>query len=172
DIGLPLQLRQTLPTIDLTGVPIADALRRLVALDSRYELVETRGTFLVRPKAGVPGRIDVLDQKVDGFSASNVPASSVIQRIAERIGTYRAPPTMSPSGQTSPIAQMLARPITFALTGDVTIRDVLSAIATGVGGNWSMRPSFRPGSPTLISIAWRVPNGSTSTSITLATDLS
>jgi len=70
-----------LPALDLTGLSPADAIARVVALDSRYEWTEDRGRFHVRPKAGTPGRITLLDKPIGPFAASNEPAGRVIDFV-------------------------------------------------------------------------------------------
>lgn len=172
--GLPLGVPALgLPPIDVSGVGAATALARLVALDSRYELSEARGRFLVRPKPGTPGRLTLLDQPIGAFSASNEPAGSVIDRIAAHLGTVPRPIGMTgPPGRTSPITTAMQVPISVNLSGGDTIRDALNAVSDATGWTWVFRPQFSAGSGTTLQIQWRGENWGTSTQVRIAEDLS
>jgi hypothetical protein len=196
---LAAPLAPGVPPLDLPDDP-AQAIARIVAFDSRYEWSQTNGRFRVRPRAGVPGRIDLLDNKIDGFSATNESARSVIERAARAVGMVRpapTPPAAVAARGPSPIDTAMATPISIALAGQVTPRDVFDAIADVTGWSWSLRPTFIPGQPTRLSVQWRGrnvtpptgsatsgpamvgpsgsysgPNWSTSVTITATTDMS
>ena len=155
---------QTLTAMLATGVPPivlpaapADAIARLVKLDSRYEVTEHNGRFRVRPKAGFAGRLDVLDRPLGGFAASNEPARDVIDRVAQSFGTVRPAFLSSARGARgpSPIDDAMATPLTFTVPAPATVRDVLDAIADTTGWSWSFRPQFIPDRPTMLQLQWR-----------------
>lgn len=141
------------PPLELPTAP-AEAIARIVALDSRYEWSEKNGRFRVRPKQGVPGRIDLLDQPMDGFTATNEPARTVIERVGRTMGTVRPASRSSARGPTS-IDIAMATPISVSLAGPVTARDVLDAIADATGWSWGLRPIFTPGQPSVLGLQWR-----------------
>jgi hypothetical protein len=183
-----------IPPLELPDAPAA-ALARIVALDSRYEMSETAGRYHVRPKAGVPGRLALLDQPVDSFRATNEPASAVIERAGQILGTVRTSPALAAAQRAgappSASATAMAQPIDVTVAAPATVRDVFNAIADATGWNWTLRPAFAPGRPTNLSLQWRsypqnlTPRGSsgpapaflqppfsTSVTITLPADLS
>ena len=147
-----------MPQLELPDQPSA-AIARIVALDSRYEWSEKGGSFLVRPKPGVPGRLAVLDAPVNGFRATNEPANAVIERAGGLLGTVRSSPAIAAAQGAgmppSPITEAMARPIDVDVASPATVRDVFNAIADATGWSWTMRPSFSPGRPTVLSLQWR-----------------
>jgi hypothetical protein len=169
---LPLAIGLSgIPPIELPDSPAA-AVAAIVALDSRYEVSGTGGEFRVRPKEGVPGRLTVLDQTVDGFSASNEPIGDVIVRAGRILGTVRPRPTPPAPRAPTPIDLAMARTISFDLRGTVSVREILDAIARTAGEwTWSVRPTFVPGQNTTLAIGWRGPTWSTSIPLMLNADL-
>jgi len=145
-----------LPPLELPDAP-SQAVARIVALDSRYEWSEQGGRFRVRPRTGVAGRIDLLDKSVDGFVATNEPARAVIERAGRTVGTTRPFGMASPASGRGPssIDTAMATPISVNLTGTVTPRDIFDAIADATGWRWSLRPTFTPGQPSMLSLQWR-----------------
>jgi len=156
-----------LPPLDLTGVSTADAIARLVAYDSRYEMSQAHGRFLVRPKPGTPGRLALLDQPLGALSASNEAAGSVIDRVAAHLGSVSPRPNAPGS-----IGAAMQTPISVTLPESATIRDGLDAIADATGWSWSFQPQYAPGFPTSVSLQWRGPSWMMSTNARLTTDLS
>jgi hypothetical protein len=148
------QLAIGMPPLELDDDP-ARSVARIVALDSRYEWSESGGRFLVRPRPGVPGRWDLLDRTLDGFRSIEEPAAAAIERIARVLG-----PTRQGGGSVTGLAptaaaDALAKRITVDLSGTVTIRDALNAVADATGWMWSARPMLPPGRPAMLAIGWR-----------------
>jgi hypothetical protein len=166
-----------LPALDLTGLSPADAIARVVALDSRYEWTEDRGRFHVRPKAGTPGRITLLDKPIGPFAASNEPAGRVIDFVGSVLrggpqtnpgaGRSNAP---VPAGS-SQIQDAMGQPINISLPAGATVRDAYDAIADATGWSWTMSPQFTPGQASRLSFQWRGPQWMSSRSVVLAEDL-
>lgn len=171
--GGPLMV-MGMPPWALPATAPALGLAKLMALDSRYEWSEANGHFHVRPKPGVPGRLTLLDETMDGLSATSEPAGAVIDRIARRIGTPVSPAPhlmVDGFGQPSPVARIMAMPISLNLTGPVTIREALDAVSDATDGwMWSVRPTLRPGRPTVLALEWRSSSFQMGLSITAGSD--
>jgi hypothetical protein len=140
-----------LPPLELPENPVL-AIARIIALDSRYESAQIDGRHRVRPSEGVRGRIDVLDKTVNGFTATNEPAKSVIERSGRTIGIVRP---MGVPARAESIQRAMATPLTIDLRGTVTVREILDAIADATGWSWSLRPQMTPGQPTTLDVQWR-----------------
>lgn len=156
---LPMDIanaRQAAPArIDVTGLPPAEALKRIVAYDSRYQLTQQdNGWFLVAPKVGVPGRPTILDTPLPPFVRRGESIDVVGSDLVARLGARNSSPTgngaPSPSPALSPQerialarrmqAAAAARTVTVEFPRETTGRAVLQAIAASAEAtSWLLR---------------------------------
>ena len=136
--GMPQLMLPRLPDFDLTGVPPATAIRRLVAHDSRYEWTERDGRFIVRPRRSSPS---LLDTTVQSFVRVDEPFEAVLSDLLTRAGAEtRSAAVRSGRAAGAALAEAGQRPVTVEFRSPVTVREVLDALASGAGGaSWSLR---------------------------------
>lgn len=130
------------PDFDLTSVPPATTVRRLVAHDSRYEWTERDGRFIVRPK-GTSNSI--LDTTVPAFVRAGEPLDDVLTDLLTRLGAVpRSMPAGAGRGRGG-ASEAERKLVTVEFRTPTSARDVLDALAAQAGGaSWSFRggPSF------------------------------
>ena len=138
----PSQMFVGLPPIYLGGVPPREAIARIVAYDSRYEWSEKGGIFHVRPKAGTPGRSNVLDQTMPSFVRTGQPTAAVVAALISNVTqqprtSFSTVPT---SANRAALDQIARKSIDVSFAGSVTVREVLDAICREAGGvSWVLR---------------------------------
>ena len=84
--GLPREV----PPLDLTGVPAADGIRRILATDRRYTATSVKGILNIRPKASAERPSEFLDRIVTRFTLRGQPATVLMDRLPPIFGL--APP--------------------------------------------------------------------------------
>lgn len=125
------------PGLDLTDVPPATAIARIVAWDSRYEFSETDNTFHVRPKTLASS--SVLDRAVGPFAHESLPLDAILDNL---IREFRTPNyTSSRSGAES--TGDPSRALTLSLAEPATVRDALEALGRASGESWMVRTIAR-----------------------------
>jgi hypothetical protein len=162
--------------VDVTGLSPGDALKRIVAYDSRYQLTARDGWFLVAPKVGVPGRPVILDTPVPPFvrrgESIDVVASDLVARLGARIstptGSSGAPspsPSLPPEERMALNRQLLAtaaaRPASVDLPGETTGRAVVQAIANSTEANsWVLHSTSGRDGRLGYQLTFQFPDGS------------
>jgi hypothetical protein len=148
--GIPLDLSAPGTTLDLTGLSRDVAVRRIVDLDSRFEVEDVGGIFNVRPKGNGTGDGSWLDARVDSFEVNDATIDGVFGALAQALGaieTGRAGSEGGPFGVTDPqeqrrrVLESRARRVSITL-GSATVREILNEVARAHGSlSWTVRPA-------------------------------
>jgi hypothetical protein len=123
------------PPLDLTGVGAPEAIRRIAAMDSRYEAVEGGVVSGVRPRTDLAGR-SVLDAPVSEFREHDEPLDAILRRIFDLIGAPGATRdfdwrTMAPQASDA-ITRARARRYSLKMRS-TTVRELLDVLCTQEG---------------------------------------
>jgi hypothetical protein len=149
------------PALDLTDIPPAAGLSRIVAFDSRFDWLDAGGIFNVRPKREHADRPSILDQPIDTFAVVDVTAEGTLDAIARFLGPAAHGRGYSEGGlidvdakeQRRRIAEGRAKTISLTLA-NASIREILNAICRAHGTlSWSLRPHAGPGGPRTYDLA-------------------
>lgn len=136
------------PRLDLTDVPPAAAIARIVAFDSRFDWVDANGIFNVRPKTEHAAGPSMLEQPIETFSVTEVTAEGALDAIGRLLGAVSAGAGSGQGGlidvdekeQQRRIAEGRARTISLTLA-NTTVRGILNAVCLAHGTlSWSLRP--------------------------------
>lgn len=129
----------------LTGLSLTDAVHLLSQHDGRYAARFVNGVLNVRPLRAIDSRDDFLNRRLPRFKLDELPVSEALHAVHQALDpAYRRPPQRSDRldlldqrtpGRGTQVRAALARPITVNLT-DVTVRDVLNAVAMADGEMW------------------------------------
>ena len=141
--------------LDLTHVPPFEAIKRIVAYDSRYEVSQSKDAFHVTPTMAVPGRLMFMDKAVSGFTASHEAIGAVLGRIIWLLGYQPAGTASVSAGPSMPMnapgaaqrtQDIRTMPVTFTVGDRSTVRDVLDALCRAQGTlSWRLRPPSSTG---------------------------
>lgn len=135
------------PPLDLTDVPPAAAISRIVAFDSRFEWVEANGIFNVRPKAEHAAGPSILEQPIETFSVADVTAEGALDAIGRLFGSVSAGRGSGEAGlidvdekeQQRRMAEGRAKTISLTLANS-TFREILNALCRAHGTlSWSLQ---------------------------------
>jgi hypothetical protein len=150
--GLPREV----PPLDLTGVPPADGVRRILATDPRYISAPVKGILNIRPKASAGRPSELLDRIVTRFTLRGQSATVLMDRLPPIFG-------LDPPEQPRPAKGKL---LTLDLQG-VSLRDVLNEICRAEGTlSWTFHAQPGPEGRTALSLELRSFDGwSTGTSL-------
>ena len=136
--GLPREV----PPLDLTGVPAADGIRRILATDPRYTATSVKGILNIRPKASAERPSEFLDRIVTRFTLRGQPATVLMDRLPPIFG-------LDPPEQPRPAKGKL---LTLDLQG-VSLRDVLNEICRAEGTlSWTFHAQPGPEGVTSLSV--------------------
>ncbi|HXG87786.1 MAG TPA: hypothetical protein VNJ02_05555 [Vicinamibacterales bacterium] len=136
------------PPIDLTDLPPAVAVARLVALDSRFEWTDDGGMFSIAPRAEFVSRPTVLDRRLESVVMPGLAAEAALEVLVGAIGGKRVGggygegglPGRDSAEQARRRAASRARTVSLSLA-NVTVREVLNALCRAHGAlSWRMRP--------------------------------
>jgi hypothetical protein len=139
-------------SLNLAGLSHGEAIRRLVAHDSRYEVVERAGRFMVRPRTA--SATSPLDTVLPSFVRVDEPFDAAIGGLLQRLNLESSstptPQFSSPGRGGSVAASMEAarqKPISVSFQKPVTLREVLDALCQAAGSfTWTFRmQSMIPG---------------------------
>ena len=135
---------RSMPPLTLTGLPPAAAVRRIVAHDSRYEVVERSGRFLVKPRAGGP-HTSPLDTVLPSFVRVDEPFDAAVGGLLQRLSLESSSTGSFQSGggrgsNTAAIEAIRQKPVSVSFPKPTTVRDVLDALCAAAGPlSWSLR---------------------------------
>ena len=133
--------------LDLTDVPPAAAISRIVAFDSRFEWMEANGIFNVRPRAEHAAGPSILEQPIETFSVADVTAEGALDAIGRLFGAVSrgggygegGPIDVDEKEHQRRIAEGRAQTISLTLANS-TLRDILNAVCRAHGTlSWSLR---------------------------------
>jgi hypothetical protein len=131
------------PPLNLSGLPPAEAIRRIVAHDSRYEMVERPGRFLIRPKSGASSPLDtVLPSFVRVDEPFDAAVGGLLQRLSLESVSMASPQVTTGRGgtQTGAIEAAKQKPVSVSFREPTTVRDVLDALCQALGSvSWTLR---------------------------------
>lgn len=136
--------------LDLTGVAPAEAVARIVALDSRFEWEEAGGIFYVHPRLEHAVQPSLLDRNLETITFTNQTAEGVLGALAKVLGAKHAGRASSagslvdvdPAEQARLIAEGRAKTISLTVT-DNTLREVLNTVCRAHGTlSWKFRTAM------------------------------
>ncbi len=137
----PLQA-SAVQKIKVSGLPLSDALDRIVSLDTRYRWEESGNRIVVRPAGAAPG---FLDRRVPGFTmqGSSLPhaleslmRAAIPQRLPGGIATMAA----SAAANDPALAVATLEPLVSVRLDQPTVLEVLNALAAAHGHlSWVVR---------------------------------
>ena len=131
--------------IDLSGVPPATAIAWIVAYDSRFEVAERSGRFLVRPKASV-GKPSVLDRPLGSFVHERKAFESVVSDLLRELDADAVPARLDVTRTSLPAGTLDAArraQISVSIKRATTARIALDTICEAAGSlSWDLREQY------------------------------
>jgi hypothetical protein len=131
----PRSIEDTTEWLTLTGLNAAEALDRLMQVDSRYEWREMDGVIVVRPRIAWTDPDHFLHRTVNSFTVRNQHLGGTLEAVIDTLGPFPWP-AREPFLSTTRLAD---RVISVNL-GPTSIIDTLNAVVRTHGAmSWSVR---------------------------------
>lgn len=134
---------QGAPPLDVTGVPPAVAVERILELDSRYEAIETSGLVNVRPRRDLVPR-SPLDAPIAEFHVKHETVDRILTRIVRMLGGTGSASGYGPpvGGDKAEVQADHARSRRHSLSlRNTTVREVLNRLCEEAGAlSWIVNP--------------------------------
>jgi len=133
----------------LTDVGLDEALSLLVDHDARYSVQRAGDVIAIRPTASINNRDDFLNRRIPDFELTDATLFDAIDAINHTLdrgyrqhARHESFPTQFSQNRTNQIRDAIATPIRLRLV-NMTVREVLNAIALANGSDLPPRPATR-----------------------------